>query len=216
MHDGAGARIASGDFMQLPEEGGIRCRTIFYFKDGSYHEESALFTQKGNFELQSYRLIQKGPSFEKGMEVSLDREKGTYRVKVKGKEEKVLEGKLDFPADLYNGMVPTVLKNMKKGARNTVHFVAFTPTPRVVELEMVPSGDEKVLVGDRERNATHYVVKPRLGILKVPAMLTGRTPPDNHIWTIMEDVPAFVRFTGPLANGGPVWRVELTSPRWPK
>ena len=28
------------------------------------------------------------------------------------------------------------------------------------------------------------------------------------------DVPAFVKFEGPLSMNGPAWRIELTSPRW--
>jgi hypothetical protein len=31
----------------------------------------------------------------------------------------------------------------------------------------------------------------------------------------IDDVPAFVRFEGPLATMGPTWRIELASPRWP-
>lgn len=218
LNDSAGKRIASGDFKQLPKDGEINCRTILHFKDGSLHEETVVFSQQRNFTMKSYRLVQKGKSFEDDLDVSLDRETGKYRVKVRHKDdpEKVLEGQLDLPADVYNGMVPTVMKNMTKGAHNTIHVVAFTPTPRVIGLEMVPSGEDKLLIGDRERSAVHYVLKPKLGLLRVPATLMGRNPPDNHIWTIMDDVPAFVKFSGPLATGGPVWRVELTSPRWPK
>ena len=218
LKDAKGNRIASGDFLQTSHGGEIKSRMALQFKDGSVHDETAVFTQQHNFVLQGYRLIQKGPSFESDMEVSLERATGKYRVKVKekGKDEKLLEGKLDLPMDVYNGMVPTVIKNLKKGATENLHVVAFTPAPRVIELEMIASGEDKVLIGDRERSASHYVLKPKLGILKLPAMLLGRNPPDNHLWTIMEDVPAFVKFSGPLAAGGPIWRVELTSPRWPK
>lgn len=218
LSDSDGNRIASGDFLQVPRGGELKCRTVLYFKDGSLHDESAVFIQEKNFLMKSYHLIQKGKAFEEEMEVSLDRSGGgKYRVTV-GKQghEKVLEGKLDLPLDVYNGMVPTVLKNLPKGAREKIHMVAFTPAPRVIELDMVPDGEDRVLVGDLEKSADHYVLKPKLGLLKLPAALLGRTPPDNHIWTITKDVPAFVRFTGPLALGGPIWRIELASPRWPK
>jgi len=218
LSDSAGKRIASGDFIQVGRAGGIKSRTVLYFKDGSLHDESAVFTQQRTFLMKSYRLIQKGPAFEDDMEVSLERATRKYRVKVKGKDgrEKVLEGKIDLPPDVYNGMVPTVTKNLPKGAKATVHMVAFNPAPKVIELEMVPSGEDKVLVGDLEKSAAHRVLKPKLGVLKLPAALLGRTPPDNHIWTVTEDVPVFVKFVGPLAVGGPIWRIELASPRWPK
>lgn len=218
LSDSEGKRIASGDFLQVPRSGELKCRTVLYFKDGSVHDETAVFTQQRTFVMKSYRLIQKGKAFEDDMEVSLERATGKYRLKVKGKNgrEKVMDGKLDLPLDVYNGMVPTVMKNLTKGEKETIHIVAFTPAPRVIELEMVPSGEDKVLVGDLEKSAVHYVLKPKLGVLRLPATLLGRTPPDNHIWTIMEDVPAFVKFVGPLATGGPIWRIELASPRWPK
>jgi len=218
LSDEGGKRIASGDFLQVGRGGAIKTRTVFYFKDGSLHDETVVFTQQRTFLMKSYRLIQKGNAFEQDMEVSLERATGKYRVKVKEKDgrEKVLNGKLDLPPDVYNGMVPTVTKNLPTGAKETVHIVAFTPGPKVIELEMVPSGADKLVIGDLEKSAAHYVLKPKLGVLKLPAKLLGRMPPDNHIWTVLEDVPAFVKFVGPLATGGPIWRIELTSPRWPK
>jgi len=55
-----------------------------------------------------------------------------------------------------------------------------------------------------------------LGIwLKFFASLLGRMPPDNHVWIVTTDVPAFVKFEGQLYMNGPVWRIELTTPRWP-
>jgi hypothetical protein len=218
LSDSDGRRIASGDFLQLPRADELKCRTVLYFKDGSLHDESAVFTQERTFLMKSYRLIQKGKAFQQDMDISLDRSGGgKYRVAVgKGGREKVLEGTLDLPLDVYNGMVPTVLKNLPKGAREKIHLVAFTPAPRVIELDMVPDGEERLFIGDLEKSADHYVLKPRLGLLRLPAALLGRTPPDNHIWTITKEVPAFVRFMGPLALGGPVWRIELASPRWPK
>lgn len=219
LSDTEGKRIASGDFLQVGQAGKITSRTRLHFKDGSLHDETAVFTQKGTFVMTSYKLVQKGPAFSDDMEVSLERATEKYHVKVKSHkdgQEKVLEGKLDLPLDVYNGMVPTVVKNLAKGAGETVHMVAFTPAPRVVGLEITPSGEDRVLIGDLKKTAVHYVLKPKLGLLKVPATLLGRMPPDNHVWIITAEVPAFVKFQGPLANEGPIWRIELTSPDWPK
>ena len=94
-------------------------------------------------------------------------------------------------------------------------MVAFTPAPKLIKLELAPAGEQKILVGGSEKTATHYVLKPILGIwLKLFASLLGRMPPDNHLWIITADVPAFVMFEGPLYMNGPAWRIELTSPRW--
>ena len=54
------------------------------------------------------------------------------------KDGSVLDGTLELPPDVYNGMVLTVAKNLPKGASETVHYVAFTPTPRLIQLALVP------------------------------------------------------------------------------
>lgn len=44
----------------------------------------------------------------------------------------------------------------------------------------------------------------------------ARMPPDSHAWIVTDELPAFVRFEGPLHPAGPAWRIELASPRWPE
>ena len=43
----------------------------------------------------------------------------------------------------------------------------------------------------------------------------GKQPPDSRVWVLAGDAPAFVRSEQPLYAGGPLWRIELTSPVWP-
>ena len=214
----AGVLIASGDLLQIVRDGEIRSRLVFHFKDGSLFDEKVVFTQRNVFTLQSYHLVQRGPVFPEDTEISMERASGKYQVKTRARKdgrEKVLDGKIDLPLDTYNGMALTVVKNLSSGAGETVHMVAFTPAPKLIRLELVPAEDHKILVGGSERSATHYVLKPILGIwLKLFASLLGRMPPDNHAWIVTADVPAFVMFEGPLYMNGPVWRIELTSPRW--
>ena len=214
-----GVLIAQGDLLQVVQGGEVESRMIFRFKDGSVFDETVVFTQQSVFIMQKYHLLQHGPSFTEDIEVSMDRASGKFRVKTKARKdarEEVLDGTLDLPPDVYNGMVFTVAKNLPKGAGETVHIVAFTPTPRLIQLELAPSGEHKVLVGELANTATHYVVKPKLGIwLKLFATLLGRVPADYHAWIVTEGVPAFARFEGSLYVTGPVWLVELAIPRWP-
>jgi hypothetical protein len=213
-----GALIASGDLLQVSRDGEVGSRLVFHFKDGSVFDETVVFTQRNVFTLQSYHLVQRGPVFPEDTEISLERASGKYHVKTRARKdgrEKVRDGTLDLPPDTYNGMVLTVVKNLSRGAGETVHMVAFTPAPKLIKLKLIPADEQKILVGGSEKTATHYVLKPILGTwLKLFASLLGRVPPDNHAWIVTADVPAFVKFEGPLYMNGPVWRIELTSPRW--
>lgn len=54
------------------------------------------------------------------------------------------------------------------------------------------------------------------GLAGVVAPLVGKQPEDTHVWIMGGDAPAFVRSEGQLYQGGPVWRIDLLCPTWPK
>jgi hypothetical protein len=215
-----GASLATGDLLQIVRGGEVEKRVLFQFKDGSLFEESVVFTQQGVYCMKSYRLLQRGPAFSEDIEISLERATGKYHVTTTAHEDgekKTFEGILEeLPADVYNGMILNVVKDLPKGAAETVQYVAFAPKPRLIQLAMEPAGEQKVMVGVLTKTAIRYVFKPQPGVwLKFFATLLGRMPPDQYAWIISDEVPAFVRFEGPLYPTGPVWRIELTSPSWP-
>jgi hypothetical protein len=214
-----GAQVAQGDLFQVARAGEVEGHTVLHFDDGSIFDETVFFTEQRVFTLQRYRLVQRGPAFPVDTEIALDRAASTYRVKTTdhtGGRPTVINGKLDLPPDVYNGMVFAVTKNLLKGATETVHMVAFTPEPRIIQLEIAPTNEQKVLVGKLSKTAIHYVLRPKLGVwLTFFATIVGSVPPDEHVWVATDEVPAFVRFEGPLYMKGPIWRIELTSPRWP-
>ena len=76
---------------------------------------------------------------------------------------------------------------------------------------------DRFSTGQRRRSAVHYVVKVDLGGLSgLIAPLIGKQPPDSHVWVMRGDAPAFVKAEQALYVGGPIWRIELTSPVWPR
>jgi hypothetical protein len=214
-----GRLMANGDLLEIARGAEIRKTTVFRFKDGSLFEETVVFTQQGVYALQSYHLEQRGPAFTEDTKISLERATGKYRVQTKlhkGGSVKVLEGTLALPADVYNGMIPTIIRDLPKGAGETVHFVAFMPEPKIIQLDITPAGGQKLMVGEVATTAVHYVLKARLGTMtKIFARLLGRLPPDNHAWIIGGDVPAFAGFEGQLYTTDPVWRIDLVSPARP-
>jgi hypothetical protein len=214
-----GVLIASGDLLQDTRGAEVHSRMVFHFKDGSVWDETVVFTQARVFVMQSYRLLQRGPAFPEDTEISLERASGKYRVKTTSRKDarvELHEGTIVLPEDTYNGLVLTAAKNLPKGTSAIVHIVAFTPTARLVQLELAPAGEHKVLVGELTKSARHFIFKPRLGAwLTLISTIAGRAPPDSDAWIVVDELPAFVRFAGPLYSGGPAWRIELASPRWP-
>ncbi len=213
-----GELIADGDLIQNAQGDRVTSRLVFHFKDGSVHDETAVFSQRGRFQLLSDHLIQKGPAFEHAIDVTIHRNEGRVTIRyTEDGEEKTADDHLPLPADLANGLILTLLKNISPDAAETkVSFVALTPKPRVVKLVIKPQGEETFSTGDEHRKAMHYAVHVDIGGLTgAVAKLLGKQPPDTQVWILEGEAPAFVRSEGPLALGGPSWRIELASPAWP-
>jgi len=217
-----GSTLADGDLIQVARGDRVTSRLVFRFKDGSVHDETAIFSQRHNFRLLNDHLVQKGPAFQHPIEVSIDGSTGQVTVRNAdddGKEkEKVVTDHLDLPPDVANGLVLTLLKNIRSDALQTkVSMVAATPKPRMVKLAITPQGEEPFSIGGSSRKATHYVVKVEIGgAAGLVAPLLGKQPPDTHVWILGGEAPAFVKSEGPLYFGGPIWRIELVSPVWPR
>jgi hypothetical protein len=212
-----GKPLAAGDLIQVVQEDRIVSNLVFHFKDGSVDDETTVFSQHRNFRLLSDRHIQRGPSFPHPMDVSIDASTGQVTVRsTEGGKEKVEKDHLNLPPDLANGLILTLLKNIRPDAPETkVSYVAATPKPRLVKLAITHQGEETFRAAGAPHSATHYDVKVELGGLAgVVAPLLGKQPKDIHVWILGGKAPAFVRMEGPLYQGGPLWRIELTSPVW--
>jgi hypothetical protein len=217
VRDVRGSIVAHGDLVQTVNDGEIDKRMTLNFKDGSILDEKVTYTQERGFALKTYRLTEKGPTFDGDTEISLNRPTGAYRVSKrdhKGGPEKIDEGTIELPADVYNGMLMTIVKDLPPGTNHTVHFVAFTPQPRIIEIEFVPLAErEKVKIGELTRSAVHYVMKPKLGVwLKLFATVLRRVPPDLHAWILPDEIPTFVAFEGLVGTTDDVWKIEAISP----
>ena len=218
LRNADGETLADGDLLQVVKPEGVDSRLVFRFRDGSLYDETVIFTQQKVFTLQRYHLIQRGPTFPEELEVKMERAKGRYEVRSRrgGDEPETVAGELDLAPDVYNGMMIMLLKNLRKGAGETVQNVAFMPKPLVIQLELAAVGEETVMAGDRKVEATHFVMTPKLGLVRgAAAAVLGKTPPNYHCWVVTSGPPAFVAIDGPLYTGGPIWRIETVSPRGP-
>jgi len=212
----SGTLLAHGDLLQVARGTEVESRALFHFSDSSVFDETVRFTQDSVFTLESYALVQSGPAFTDDLSATLTRS-GQYTVVSRSHHDedvKRYSGTLDLPADVYNGMVITIAKNLLTGGVHTVHMVGFTPAPHLVELELSPSASRPVMLGDHPEAAVRFTLTPRLGgLLSIVAALSGRTPPPSTLWIVTDEIPAFMQFEGPL-YAGPVWRLTQTSPQW--
>ena len=213
-----GKLLASGDLIQRASGDRVTSRLVFRFKDGSIHDETAVFRQRGQFLLLSDHLVQKGPAFERAIDMTIDRQSGQVTVRYsddKGEEKTEVE-RLELPLDLANGMIITLLKNInRKAMPKTLSYVAATPKPRLVKFALSVAGSDPFSVAGSTRRATHYVLKVEIGGLAgVIAPLVGKQPEDSHVWILDGEAPAFVKSQAAMYMGGPLWRTDLVSPVW--
>jgi hypothetical protein len=215
-----GQALAYGDLKQGVKSGIVTDDVQFHFTDGSFYEEITKFTQHGEFRLVSDQVVQKGPSFKQETESWIDAATGKVAVRTleKGKDkdkdkEKQATKQLTLPADLANGLLFTLVKNLDPSAETTVSMVAAAAKPRLVKLHIVPGPEKTIRVGLLTYKAQHYIVKTKIeGAAGVIAPLVGKQPPDVHIWIVKSEAPTFVEFEGPLSEDGPIWRIEMSAP----
>jgi hypothetical protein len=220
-----GDPVAYGDLTQVSHGERVTTHVVFRFKDGSVYDETTIFSQRGSFRLLNYHLEQKGPAFRYPMDMSIDGSSGQVTVHYtdhskeseKGKE-KVASDRMRLPPDLTNGLIFTLLKNVRPGAPlPSVSMVVATPKPRLVKVAITAQGEEPFSIGDSRLTAMHYVIKMKIGgVAGAVAPVVGKQPPDIHVWILGGEAPVFVKSEGPLAVDGPIWRIELTSPVWPR
>src|SRR6202041_3357974 len=105
----------------------------------------------------------------------------TVRYNDHGKE-RVADDHLELPPDLANGMIPTLLKNVRRDTLPpSVSMVVATPKPRLVKIAISIAGTEPFSIAGSARQATHYVLKIEIGgVAGLIAPLVGKQPPDSH------------------------------------
>jgi hypothetical protein len=183
-----GEVLAHGDLVQLTAGDRVQSRDVF--------------------SLITYRIVQRGPSFPETIEASVDRVTGRYHVRYRADDdspEEVHSGSTEIPADVANGLLGTLLKNLEPGASKMVSIVAFTPQPRMIRMLLEPMAAEPITMAGMPIPATRYQITPQLGLM---ASLLVTDLPDVKTWIATGDAPAFLRFEGPLYLMGPVWRID--------
>jgi hypothetical protein len=211
--------LASGDLIQIPGGNRVTTTLALHFADGSLYEETSVFSQRRTYRLLSYKQVMKGPAFKTPETLSLDASRGNVNIKYTDKDgtDKTIADKLSLPPDLANGILALLLTDADPKVETTLSMVVSTPKPRVVKLKISASDQDSFSVGGSVAKATHYIVKIDIGgVTGVAAKVLGKQPPPVHIWVAAGHAPVFLKSEAPLYQDGPIWRIELASPVWPK
>jgi hypothetical protein len=212
-----GAILASGEFSQVPHGDRIKSRLVLYFRDGSLDDEISVYSQKSTFHLITDHHIQKGPAFPDPIDVTIDTRSQMVSVRHFSKGDQTVKTEhLDLPADLANGLLFNLIKNLQPNAPKVeVSYLSLSPKPRLVKLAIAMEKEGQFTIASRPMKAVEWDVKPELGGLAgVVAPMIGKQPPDLHVWITKDGVPAIVRVDAALYTGGPVWSIQLASPVW--
>lgn len=211
-----GKTLAHGELTQVARGNVVTSHVAFHFRDGSLNDEVTVYSQRRRFRLMRDHLVQKGPSFPHPEDISIDASAGRVAVRYTDEngKEKVLAERMKLPADLANGLIFTLLKNLPRDRSETkASMIVTTPKPRLVTLVFSPRPEDALSIGGEKRQVAHFVVEIELGGVKgLVAPLVGKEPPPVHVWVLDGEAPAFIRSEGPLYPGGPVWQIDLESP----
>jgi hypothetical protein len=215
-----GTHLADGDLEQTTRGDRVTSHLVFHFTDGSLDDDTAVFSQRRQFTFVSEHRVQKGPSFPRAMDMTVDAGGGQATVQWVDEHgaHKTSTEHFDPTADLANGVILTLLKNVHPDTPpNEFSMIVATPSPKLIKLKVSVAGSDTFSTGHRGRKAVHYVLKADIGgVQGLVAPLVGKQPPDSHVWVLDGAAPAFVKSEQPFYAGGPVWRIELTSPVWPR
>jgi hypothetical protein len=149
-----GEEVADGDLSQVVRGDRVSRRLVFHFKDGSIQDESVVFSQRGPFRLLSDRLIQKGPAFPHPIDMTIDGVSGHVKVRYADDDgkEKLANERMALPADVPNGLLLTLLRNLPRDAPSITVSIA-TGDARAAASEVRGQPRARGHVLDREPQA---------------------------------------------------------------
>ena len=213
----SGTLLANGDLVQTAHGDRVTSRVTFRFRDGSLDDDTTVYTQHGTFHLLSDHHIQRGPSFPKPVDMLVEAD-GNVTIRDLSVDGKSTTEHMDLPPDTYNGLYFTVLMNLPRSVPETkIAMVAPTGKGRLVHLAITPDGQDVYSISGSKRKSNIFRIHVELGGLTgIIAPIVGKQPEDIRVWLSSGEAPTILRAEAQLYEGGPMRRVDLVSPAWPK
>jgi hypothetical protein len=196
MSDATGKLIADGELTQLRKGERIFVHAVWRFTDGRVAEEDDELRVVPGLEQDAFRWIERRGTTElRRVEVDFRTGRATV-AQLEGGKQKTWDEKLDLPAGNAFTGYSTALAAAQfreelrdKDARRELTFVAFTPKPRTVTLEISRTQGESVRVAGRDLAADLFTLHPKIPF---PLSLFAKAP-DARLWFTHSAPPALLR-----------------------
>ncbi len=177
----------------------------------SVDDETGVYTQDGAFRLVQDHHVQKGPSFPKPNDVTIDATTGAGAVTVRYMEDgkpTVDTSHMDPPEDVSSGILLVLVKNLSPGdAAVKLSYLAATPKPRIVHLSIKEDGTDSFCERRTRNTAQRYRIHIDIGGFAGLVAPTGKDPRDASLGK-REAIPAFIKSESLLYLGGPLLWTE--------
>lgn len=214
-----GAPIGYGNMSQSVHAGRITYRMTYRFRDGSFDDETAVFSEQKIFSLISDHHIQRGPLFPHALDLTTNSAGETANRTLDSNGKPKLEtSHVDLPpGTAVEGMMCTLMANLDP-ATQSLKLPALSPTqkPRLIHFAITSEGRGTFHIAGSRQTASIFRLKTDLGgITGLVAPLLDKQPDDIFVWVIEGDAPTVVRAVGQLSEGGPVVDIQLAGATFP-
>ena len=140
-----GRTLATGDLVQVAHEDRVTSRLTFHFGDGSLDDEVAIYTQHKVFQLISDHHFQRGPSFPKPLDMSIDARSGQITSR---DDQKITQGHIDLDPDICNGLPLCPITEPRSNRPSDPPFDGGADLQtRLVHIVIAPDGNDSVSIG---------------------------------------------------------------------
>jgi hypothetical protein len=202
LSDQAGHVIADGELTQELERGQLRVHIRWTFRDGREVEETDAFRVGADLVQERFAWVEsRGGEVSRRFEVDFGSGQALAVTHDDGGKESRDEEKLDLTAGRAfagygTALAVSQLPYRREGWKGEVEFVAFTPKPRSVKLEVRLDGLERVTAAGRGIPCDRVTLHPDIPF---PLNLVAHAS-DAHLWFTHRAPPALVRAEQNLAE----------------
>jgi hypothetical protein len=191
----------------------------YRFRDGSFDDETAVFSEQKAFTLISDRHIQRGPMFPHPLDLTTNATgDSTNRTLDSGGKIKLETSHIDLPpGTTVEGMMCTLMANLDP-ATQSLRLATLSPTqkPRLFHFAITNEGHGTFRIAGSRQTASIFRLKTDLGgIAGIVAPILDKQPDDILVWVLEGESPAVVRAIGQLSEGGPLVDIQLAGATFP-